>query len=87
MLDDLRERCGFPLHLTSAFRSRDYDMKKGRSGNSLHTKGEAVDIHCTDSFKRGSIIKNSALVGFNGIGVADKFIHLDIRSLPCCWLY
>lgn len=87
MLDRLRELCCFPLHLNSAYRSKDYELKKGRSGSSMHTQGRAVDIRCIDAYKRYQIISNACLLGFNGIGVGSGFVHLDNRDGPRCWTY
>lgn len=86
-LDSLRARLGFPLTITSAYRSPRYEIEKGRSGSSMHTKGIAVDIHCTDSNKRLLIVKHALELGFNGIGVASTFIHLDLREKPTMWTY
>ena len=44
LLDDLREKAGTPLVLNCAYRSKEHDKAKGRSGNSAHTEGLAVDI-------------------------------------------
>lgn len=86
-LDRLREHCGFPIHLTCAYRSRQWDLSKGRSGDSMHCLGRAVDIRCEAANLRGQIIHWAPLVGFTGIGIAKTFIHLDMRPDPCCWLY
>lgn len=88
-LDSLRHRCGFPLVLTSAFRSVEHEHKVGRLGTSSHTKGIAVDIKCTDSLKRMTIIRNALFLGIPRIGVHPRFIHLDIDKFKpsCIWLY
>ena len=44
LLDDLREKAVIPLVLNCAYRSKEHDKAKGRSGNSAHTEGLAVDI-------------------------------------------
>lgn len=87
MLDRLRELCGFSLHLNSAYRSKEYDLKKGRSGFSMHTLGRAVDIRCIDAYRRYQICSNAVLLGFNGIGVGSGFVHLDNRDGPRMWTY
>lgn len=86
-LDHLREMCGFPFVLTSAYRSSDWDKKKGRSGYGYHTKGRAVDVYCVDSFKRADILVNAPYCGLNGIGVGKTYVHLDDRIIPTCWVY
>lgn len=77
LLDQMRALCGFPLVLTSAFRTKEWDKQKGRSGNSAHTRGKAVDIRCNDSAKRLRIIQSALAVGFNRIGIGSNFIHVD----------
>ena len=44
MLDAAREIAGIPFVLNSAYRSKEWDKSKGRTGNSAHTRGLAVDI-------------------------------------------
>lgn len=90
MLDNLRFACGFPLVLSSAYRSSDWDKAKGRSGSGPHTKGLAVDIICRDSYHRRVILENALRMKFQGIGIAETFIHLDISPRhygPTVWLY
>lgn len=83
MLDELRERCNMPLVINCAYRSVGWDKSKGRSGNSAHTKGMAVDIRCNSSATRFKIVRYAIELGFNRIGIGKTFIHLDIdKSLP-----
>lgn len=86
-LDELREIVGFPIVLNSAFRSADYDVSRGRSGKGMHTYGQAVDVRCSSSAQRGAIVAAALSLGFNGIGIASTFIHLDIRKDLSIWLY
>lgn len=83
ILDKLREDAGIPIVLNCAYRSKDWDKRRGRSGNSAHCKGLAVDIRCNDSTNRYKIINSALSLGITRIGVAKSFIHLDIdESLP-----
>lgn len=86
-IDQLRDICGFPFVVNSAYRCRDWELTHGRSGNGYHTFGRAVDISCTDAFKRAMIVKNAFSLGINGVGVASTFIHLDDRPDPKVWTY
>lgn len=82
-LDTVRDVTGIPLVITCAYRSREYDLAKGRSGNSAHTKGMAVDIRCTTSVNAFKIVQAALKVGFTRIGIGKTFIHLDSdTSLP-----
>lgn len=90
LLDKLREMAGIPLVLNCAYRSKEYDLMKNRSGNSGHTRGKAVDIRCFDSQNRFKIISNAIELGITRIGIGEGFIHLDNDStLPqnVIWYY
>lgn len=77
MLDRARELAGIPFVITSAYRSSEWDRAKGRSGTGAHTTGVAVDIRCNTSRNRFLIVQALLHVGFNRIGIADSFIHVD----------
>ena len=76
-LDTARDIAGIPFVINCAYRSREYDLSKGRSGNSAHTRGRAVDIRCNSSATAFRIIDAALKVGFKRIGVGKTFIHLD----------
>lgn len=89
-LDTLRDYCGFPIILNSAYRSPDYELSKGRKGTSSHCKGLAFDVRCNDSYQRALLVRFAIDVGFNRIGIGKNYIHLDCDSdkfNPCIWLY
>lgn len=89
-LQKLRDILGFPLIITSGMRSAEHNKKVGGSPNSRHLTGEAIDIACVDSEKRYKILTAAAQMNcWGGIGVADTFIHLDIRpvSVGRSWTY
>lgn len=76
-LDDARGIAKVPFIITSGYRTKEHnDLVKGVD-SSAHTKGFAVDIACRDSVTRWLIINSLILVGFNRIGIADTFIHVD----------
>lgn len=70
--DDFEE-----LKINSGYRSPEYEVRHGRSGESAHCLGKAVDIHCTNNRHRYFIIKFALQNGINRIGVYKNFIHLD----------
>lgn len=89
-LDHLRAQCGFPFKINSAYRRRTYEIEKGRSGSSSHTKGLAVDIHCIDEAKRMKIIKYALDMGISRVGISRTYIHLDIdgtKKQSIIWVY
>ena len=83
LLDEVREKAGIPLVLNCAYRSSSWDKSKGRSGNSAHTRGKAVDIRCNASVTRYKIVKAALDCGVRRIGIGKSFVHLDNDdSLP-----
>ena len=83
LMDRVRETAGIPLVINSAFRSKSYELMKGRSGNSAHCKGKALDIKCGTSQNRWKIVSAAIRCGVRRIGIGQTFIHLDCdSSLP-----
>ena len=76
-LDAMRSHYGKPIHLTSAYRSRQSELDKGRSGTSAHCTGHAFDIKCTNSRDRYLLILSALTCGFSRIGIGRNFIHVD----------
>lgn len=90
MVNDLGSRLSFPLVINSAYRSADWDRRKGRSGNSAHCSGLAVDVRCVTSRQRFEIIYHAIRTGFRRIGVGRNFIHLDCdfsKPQSTIWTY
>ena len=92
LLDAIRERAGIPLVLNSAYRSKEYENQKGRSGNSAHTYGLAVDIRCHGTNTRWKIVRAAVSLGVTRIGIGSTFVHIDTgesRGLPpnVIWTY
>ena len=76
-LNKARELAGIPFVLNSAFRCMEHNKDVGGSCTSSHLVGCAVDIRCTDSRSRWLIVQALIAVGFNRIGIAKTFIHVD----------
>jgi hypothetical protein len=82
-MERLRDYCGFPLIVTSGFRSPEKNEGVGGALHSFHLKGEAVDV----SIKGFSpsmlyrLVKGAFWVGFGGIFVYPAHVHLDIRGV------
>jgi len=88
-LDEAREFAGIPFVINSAYRSPEHNAKVGGKPTSSHLKGLAVDIKAKDSTTRGIILDALRMVGFNRIGIAKSFIHvdLDLEKSKSTWLY
>lgn len=89
-LDEARELAGIPFVINCAYRSKQWDLNKGRNGLSAHTSGYAVDIRCNTDKNRFKIIEALIKAGFKRIGIAKTFIHADCspsHSQEVSWLY
>ena len=89
-LDRAREVAQIPFKINSAYRTPEHNAKIGGKPNSSHLKGLAVDISATDSRQRFIVLKALIEVGFNRIGVAKTFIHVDDdkdKSPEVVWVY
>ena|SRR3990167_7869232 len=90
LLDKLREKCGFPLQINSAYRTPDHNRKVGGVSESAHIKGCACDLRISSSLERYLIVQAAMALGFTRIGVGKTFIHVDMDfDLPqrVLWVY
>lgn len=78
---------GHPFLITSAFRSREWELSKGRKGTSSHCRYSdgnpcslAVDVRTVDSHTRFKVVVAAAMAGFERIGIGKNFVHLDIDN-------
>lgn len=78
LLDELRELVGEPLIVNSSYRNKLYNKAVGGSENSLHLKGKAVDLRCTNGTLRAKIVKHALNLGLS-CGVYNTWVHLDSR--------
>jgi len=88
LLDELRAACGFPFVITSGYRSPTHPVEARKSTPGTHAKGIAADIATASSEARYAIISNAMRLGCTGVGVANTFVHLDVRdTTPVVWTY
>lgn len=81
ILDTIRGECGFPITITSGFRTKEENAKlKGSVKDSEHLLGLAVDIAVSDDHKRYKILKSAFKNEILRIGVGTGFIHLGIDA-------
>tara|TARA_R110001592_G_scaffold99846_2_gene284064 strand:+ start:651 stop:944 length:294 start_codon:yes stop_codon:yes gene_type:complete len=76
-LDKAREFANIPFIINSAYRSPEQNARVGGKPNSSHLRGLAVDIRANDSSTRYIVLNALISVGFNRIGIASSFIHVD----------
>ena len=90
MLDELRERCGFPFTITSGYRSVNHTAERNKQKGGTHTQGIACDIAVSNGVQRMKLVKEALDMGFSGIGVSHSggFVHVDMRTTtPVMWTY
>ena len=90
MIDEAREIYGKPIRVTSGYRTESHNRKVGGVKSSSHLKGLAIDVACVKSDDRFEMLTALLKVGFNRIGVASTFIHVDIdknKSQNVIWTY
>jgi len=95
LLDDARELAGIPFKITSGYRTEEYNKRLMDYGfqasiTSSHLKGLAIDVACVRSKDRFEMLTALLEVGFNRIGVASTFIHVDVdknKSQNVIWTY
>ena len=76
-LETAREYAGIPFRITSGYRTKERNSQVTGVPDSAHTKGLASDIACSSGRERCIILKALLDAGFNRIGVANTFIHVD----------
>ena len=90
MLDAVRKKFGKPIKINSGYRTVARNKKIGGVADSSHLKGLAADISCSNSVDRFKLLNLLLEVGFNRIGIAKSFIHVDIdknKSQNVIWGY
>jgi len=89
-LSKARELAAIGFKITSGYRSDAHNAKVGGVPSSSHTIGRAVDIYAPTSTQKYIIINALLQVGFNRIGIAKNFIHVDddpSKSEDVIWTY
>lgn len=79
-LEATREVAGIPMRISSAIRCPAHNADIGGKKRSAHLTGHAVDIICASDADRYTILQAAILCGFNRIGLASGFIHLDTAN-------
>lgn len=90
MLDLARDKFDKPIQITSGYRTEAQNTEVGGVPGSSHLKGLAADLACSNSSDRFDLLNCLLDVGFNRIGIAGSFIHVDIdKSKPqnVIWTY
>ncbi|OED40296.1 hypothetical protein ACH42_17255 [Endozoicomonas sp. (ex Bugula neritina AB1)] len=90
----LRDRCGFPFDITSAYRCNQHPDEQNKATPGTHNRGLAVDIQVSGEQAHLLLLHAMTMGCFTGIGVKQKgphdrrFIHLDIsKTTPRPWVW
>lgn len=87
-VDELRSAVGWPLYVTSGYRSPTHSIEAKKSQPGTHAHGIACDIKVSGGAQRRELVKQAFFLGFTGIGVARTFVHVDTRATtPVLWAY
>ena len=89
-LYEARKIADIPFIINSGWRSKEHNAKVGGKKDSSHRIGRAADIACGNSRHRGIILAALRMAGFNRIGIANTFIHVDDdpdKDAHVTWLY
>ncbi len=88
-LDALRSLLGRPFTINSAYRTAEHNKTVGGSPKSAHLDGLAVDISTRgwNEADKIDLIVYARKLGFNGVGIAPTFIHLDQKPRVASWIY
>jgi len=95
MLDQARHYSGVPYRITSGYRTAEYHQSLTERGyktsrNSAHLRGYAADIYARSNHARMMVLYGLIKAGFNRIGIARTFIHVDddpSKKPDVSWLY
>ena len=86
--DMLRERLGYPLTITSAYRSEAYNRQVGGASRSAHLRNEALDLiprGNVDELWLAAIELRNGGAFKGGIGRYHAFVHIDTRGVNRSW--
>lgn len=83
-LDPARESLGFPVQVTSGFRSVPVNRAVGGASNSQHTKGQAADLVCRNNAALFEVIRKQKhfdqLIWEYGSPMQPAWVHVSFVS-------
>ena len=99
VIDEIRERAGYPITITSAYRSPAYNRAVGGEPASYHMQNRAVDIQCaamqaSDLWSLAVILRGKkfklpgnagSFIFKGGVGRYPSFVHVDTRGNNADW--
>lgn len=88
-IDALRGLLGRSVRINSGYRTPSRNKAVRGSPRSQHLDGNAFDIDTVGwtHEQRRDLILYARKLGFNGIGIAPTFIHIDMAPRVAAWIY
>jgi uncharacterized protein YcbK (DUF882 family) len=83
-LQKLRDFIGKPINITSGYRTPERNKRIGGSSKSKHMEGIAADIY-VDGISIEELYYIAKHFQFNGIGIYNYHLHVDVREKPAFW--
>ena len=86
LLEQMRRELGFDILINSGYRCKEHNIEVGGLPRSWHLLF-ATDISTGDNDpdKIKSLYKLALHLNFGGIGLYEKYLHLDLRIEPVRW--
>jgi len=80
----IRDRCGFPLVISSGYRTPQYNRSIGGARYSQHVQGLALDLHPGKGGRLETlqnVVQDAKINGLvTGVGFYSDFVHIDRRA-------
>lgn len=96
-LEALRDRLGKPIVINRAYSCWDHHLeiyeklKKPATKKSGHLLLDNRNVAAVDIYGPALSVRdlatNGANIGFTGIGIGDKYVHLDVLPRRSWWVY
>lgn len=83
-LQQLRDRIGKPISITSGYRCQAHNRAVGGATQSQHMHGTAADI-MVKGLAPATVAEHAEAIGFGGIGRYATFTHVDVRAGRARW--
>ena len=84
-LQKLRDIVNLGVRINSAYRTPEYNRKVGGANKSQHVLGNAADI-VVFGYTPTQLSKIAEQIGFDGIGIYNSFLHVDVRGHKARWI-
>lgn len=89
-LQSIRDCVMYPISITSAYRSLEYNRSIGSNDTSQHLLGKAADLQVKEMIPIELYETIEALIDLEyipegGLGLYNTFVHYDIRGTKARW--